>query len=227
MRFLVALAGALIITLGVFLFMQSLIKSTDRAERTPLVFADVAVMREPEPADEPEPEEEQPPEVQEQPVMEPLTTLAVTPPTPTVTQKLEMPALEFAAGDIDVSAVGDRWSVPLGAAGLDLEGGADAQGFVEVVPFNTRRPNVPLEAWENKVNGWVLVAFSVTPDGNTRDIRVLDARPRGVFEEKVIAAVDDWQYNVRFTGKRTGNVVLTQKLEIQWEDYPRNMPNVD
>ena len=58
-------------------------------------------------------------------------------------------------------------------------------------------------------------------------MRVLDAKPRGVFEEKVIAAVEDWTYRVNFHGKATGNVVLTQKVEVLWEKYPQNIPNVD
>ena len=106
-------------------------------------------------------------------------------------------------------------------------GGQDGRGFVEVVPFNTRRPNVPDAAWQNKIDGWVLVAFSVTPQGRTRDVRVLDARPRGVFEEKVVAAVEDWTYRVNFYGEVTGKMVLTQKVEVQWKNYPQNLPNVD
>ena len=97
-----------------------------------------------------------------------------------------------------------------------------------MIPFNTRQPNVPDVAWQNKISGWVLVAFNVTPDGNTRNIRVLDAKPRGVFEEKVVAAVDDWTYRVTFSGEAAaGNIVLTQKIEVSWESYPQNMPNVD
>lgn len=103
----------------------------------------------------------------------------------------------------------------------------DARGFVEVVPYNTRKPNVPEVAWQNKISGWVLVAFTITPDGRTRDVRVLDARPRGVFEEKVIAAVEDWQYSVSFRGRERSNLVLTQRVEVRWQDYPRNLPNVD
>ena len=38
-------------------------------------------------------------------------------------------------------------------------GGEDAQGYIEVIPFDTRKPNVPDVAWENKISGWVLVEF--------------------------------------------------------------------
>ncbi len=96
-----------------------------------------------------------------------------------------------------------------------------------MVPYNTRKPNVPDVAWQNKISGWVLVAFSVTPSGSTRNVRVLDARPRGVFEEKVIAAVEDWQYSINFSGRNTADVVLTQRVDVRWQDYPKNLPNVD
>ena len=98
---------------------------------------------------------------------------------------------------------------------------------MEVVPYDTRRPNVPEVAWRNRIDGWVLVAFSVTPEGRTKDVRVLDANPRGVFEDKVIAAVRDWQYQIRFKGKQRGDLVLTQRVEVSWKNYPYNLPHVD
>src|SRR5690606_8911056 len=126
------------------------------------------------------------------------------------------------------AASGDSWRAPMGAGGVAVgTPGGDAQGYIEVVPFDTRRPNVPTVAWENKIDGWVLVAFAVTPAGRTRDVRVLDASPRGVFEEKVIAAVEDWTYRVSFSGQVTGSIVLTQKVEVHWKNYPQNLPNVD
>ena len=73
----------------------------------------------------------------------------------------------------------------------------------------------------------MLVAFTVTPRGETQNVRVLDANPRGVFEEKVISAVEDWQYSVSFSRKSASNVVLTQRVEVRWQDYPNNLPNVD
>lgn len=118
----------------------------------------------------------------------------------------------------------------MGAGGVKLgggDGGEDAYGYIEVIPFDTRKPNVPEVAWQNKISGWVMVAFKVTPQGSTRDVRVLDARPRGVFEEKVVAAVADWRYKVNFGNQSIDGVVLTQKVDVLWENYPQNLPNVD
>jgi protein TonB len=226
MRFLPALLGALLITVAVFLFMQSLIRSQQPEDMALLVHTHVEVVR-PEPEEEePEPEDDMPEEPKEEPVME---SLEVAPPKPEPAAELEIAALDLAVGDIDVKAVGDHWSAPMGTGVVNMGGGGgeDAHGFIEVIPFDTRKPNVPEVAWQNKISGWVLVAFNVTPQGGTRNVRVLDARPRGVFEEKVVAAVQDWRYTVNFHGKTSTNVVLTQKVDVLWQNYPNNLPNVD
>ncbi len=109
-----------------------------------------------------------------------------------------------------------------------IEGtGNNAQAYVEVVPIGTRMPNVPELAWKNKINGWVLVAFNVRQSGRTENIRVLDASPRGVFEEKVVAAVEDWLYSVKYFGELDGEIILTQKVEVEWRNYPNNFLSLD
>ena len=225
MRFIPAFLGALLVTIAVFLFMQGLIAGRQPAEEQLVLRPPVEIIERREEQAE-ETEEEIEPQEQPEPAMEELQ-LAPLSPQPSI--ELEVPVLEMASGDLDIAAVGEQWSAPLGKGGggfLDGQG-IGAEGFVEVVPYTTRKPNVPELAWKNKVNGWVLVAFNVMPDGDTRNVRVLDASPRGVFEEKVIAAVSDWKYSVRFRGEVEGDIVMTQKIEVKWKDFPMNIPNVD
>ncbi|MEM8564086.1 MAG: TonB family protein [Pseudomonadota bacterium] len=228
-RYGVAILGALVITVAVFLFMQNLIKSRQQQSLLLPVYSQVEILRDmPEEEQEPEPEEVEPEEPLEEPLMD---ALEIAPPTPEPVLEIEVAALDLALGDIKIQSVGDRWRGPIarrvGAVSLSGGDGEDAQGFIEVIPFDTRRPNVPDVAYENRISGWVLVAFQVSADGTTRDVQVLDANPRGVFEEKVVAAVSDWRYRVNFYGGATGAVVLTQKVEVNWENYPQNLPNVD
>ena len=223
LRVLPASLGALLVTLAVFLFMQGLI-AAGQQEAIPLaVFENVEILR-PEPAQEEATDPDQP--RQESPQEQPLLASLAAPAPPSASAapqpRAEAPALNLATGNISIAAVGDSWTAPLGQGGVDIGGGG-----MEVVPYNTRKPNVPEVAWQNRISGWVLVAFTVTPDGHTRDVRVLDARPRGVFEEKVIAAVQDWQYTLSFRTREQSNLVLTQRVEVRWQDYPRNLPNVD
>jgi hypothetical protein len=42
-----------------------------------------------------------------------------------------------------------------------------------------------------------------------------------------MAAVADWSYQVSFSGELKGDVILTQKVEVHWQNYPQNLPNVD
>ncbi len=243
MRMIPALLGALLITLAVFLFMHSLIQRGPDEDMQLEVYRDVQIAHTEQEPVAPPPREQTPtaqPTTAQEPTMEPLAITAVAPnasgPVAEPATALEIPVLDLGAGDIEIAGLGDRWgsgvgggwSAPLGAAGVDVaNGGTDAQGYIEVVPNDTRRPNVPLVAWENKIDGWVLVAFSVTPQGRTREVRVLDASPRGVFEEAVIAAVSDWTYQLSFSGEVRGDVVLTQKVAVLWTNYPQNLPNVD
>ncbi len=236
MRFLLSLLGGLLVSVAVFLFMQNLIKSRQQQDIVLPLHSVVEILREEPPQPEPEPQEQpEPEELPQEPLMESLAeSLSAAPSTPQPAADIETPALDLAMGEIRIQAAGERWHGPAGAGGSGLGavnlqggGGEDAQGFIEVVPYDTRRPNVPDVAYQNKVNGWVLVTFRVTDQGTTRDVRVLDANPRGVFEEKVVAAVSDWRYKVNFYGGATGSVALTQKVEVRWENYPQNMPNVD
>ena len=221
----VAFAGGLLVALGLFLFMQTLIRpDRDDDIRLP-VYEDVRVLRE-----EPEQQLEEPDLEPEQAKPEPQSELPPLPAPTVVPQSpadLALPEMETTVLQLDIP-VGNTWSAPLASGGIGLESsGEDGRRYVEVVPYNTRRPNVPEAAWHNRINGWVLVAFSVTPDGKTRDIRVLDANPRGVFEEKVVAAVRDWRYRVSIKREFGGDVVLTQKVDVRWENFPQNLPNVD
>ena len=139
---------------------------------------------------------------------------------------LELPALDLGVGDINIQAVGDRVGVrPWGQTGVSSSQVVvvDAQGFVEVRPV--QYPAGPMyRKWpgRTKLSGWVLVAFSVTPQGNTRNVRVLDARPRGVFEEKVVVRGSGLAITGSASQARVKSpmCMLTQKVEVLWEILP-------
>jgi protein TonB len=224
MRFIAAFAAAVMITAALFMFMQKLIENRQNSELTLSVFEPIEIIkpRQISPQVEPPPPEQQ----KTEPVMDELQIPALLP-QPAV--DLEIPSLDLAPGDLNIQAGLGRWNTPLAANAVNiLEGqGLASDAYVEVVPIGTRTPNVPELAWKNKINGWVLVAFNVLPNGLTDNIRVLDASPRGVFEEKVIAAVEDWIYSVHYFGDLKGEIILTQKVEVKWKAYPNNLSEMD
>ena len=151
-------------------------------------------------------------------VSAPIQAQAV--PSPDVA--MQAPSLQdFAAS---IPGPQSNWSVPV--SGDAFAEGEKGKGYIEVIPLATRRPNIPERAWRHKIDGWVRVAFRLTPEGRTADVRVLDAHPGGVFEDNVVRAVEDWLYDMRDL-KVKGDLILTQKIELFWRDYPDNSPYLD
>jgi TonB family protein len=56
-------------------------------------------------------------------------------------------------------------------------------------------PPVPFEAHANKISGSVLVKFVVTKEGKAKDIKIIKASPKGLFEAAATQAVEQSRFN--------------------------------
>ena len=56
-------------------------------------------------------------------------------------------------------------------------------------------PDYPTAALNGKISGVVTVEFTVGSNGETRDVRVTDASPPGVFDKSATTAVKRWRYD--------------------------------
>lgn len=244
LRYSSAALSGLLMTAAIFTLMYTLVGSgpVQRVEDT--LFTPVNIYEAPpESTPEPEVEPEPLPETQTTPTVEPsLAPLSVNAPSPTPVLKVAGPpvmSFEPSLNDIALasgsgSAFGegamsggdaDTWTPPGDNSLAKKIAEAEAKGkagFREVLPRATRQPNIPEYAWKNKIDGWVLVAFTVNSFGNVENVRVLDANPKGVFEENVIASVKHWVYSPADIGGKKVKVQLTQKIELFWKDYPNN-----
>ncbi|MCW8128603.1 energy transducer TonB [Microbulbifer halophilus] len=45
------------------------------------------------------------------------------------------------------------------------------------------KPNYPIEALRNCIEGWVEFELTVMPDGSMKNVRVVGSHPAGIFEE--------------------------------------------
>lgn len=216
LRHLLLLALALLITLAIFIFMQRLI-NTDGEAIDQVELAGFVELYKPPPSQEPETEVE--PEQEDtniEPQMQSVTSEAAD---NQPKFDVDIPTLDSGSLAMSVGSAGAGWSAPLANSDGLLEIGEDSKGYVEIVPYATRQPSIPELAWKNKTSGWVLVVFNVARDGRTKNIRILDANPRGVFEESVVSAVEKWRYAVGKLKNYQGDMVLTQRLELNWQDY--------
>jgi len=55
-------------------------------------------------------------------------------------------------------------------------------------------PEYPRRSRLGRVSGWVTVRFTITTDGSTRNLEVVEAEPRGRFEDAAIAAIGRWRF---------------------------------
>ncbi len=240
LRYPVAIAASLVVTACIFVFMHKLISGSPLQVDTDNIVTSINIYQPPE--DKPPPPPETQPDAAPAPTAEPtMAPLSVSAPAPSPQLKAGGPpipsfapafddvSLTSGSGDILGSGFGDgnasSWSPPgddklaKKIAEADKKG---AEGYREVVPYGTRQPNIPDYAWKNKIDGWVLVTFAVNTRGHVENVRVLDANPRGVFDQNVIDAVQDWIYDPADFGGRKVKVQLTQRIELHWQDYPNN-----
>lgn len=137
--------------------------------------------------------------------------------------QIEVPDLSIHMASDQLQRAQQNWVQPSANAGglgasVDYVGERDT-GKREIVPYATSQPHIPKIAWDNKINGWVLVAFTVTNKGVVQDVSIMDASPRGIFEPYAISAVEGWRYS-EFKGPSR---YLSQKIEFLWENYPYNL----
>jgi TonB family protein len=85
--------------------------------------------------------------------------------------------------------------VPI-AAGVLRGAPAMAQDDRDVVPLVRIAPDYPPEAVQQRLEGHVILEFTITAEGTTKDITVAESSSP-IFEEAAINAVSRWRYSPR------------------------------
>lgn len=176
-RWLISLCLAAGITLALFYFMQALIATGQQMDQqrnvTRIVDAtmpdvEMEVQRE---VEEPEPMEdmEQPPPDQQD-------------------REFDMDGGMDLGISRDAVDVGN--SVDVGMAGIGATDG-------EMLPLVNVTPTYPTRAAQRGIEGWCQVEFTVTPEGNVEDVRVVDAEPQGIFDRSSIRAAQRFRFQPR------------------------------
>jgi protein TonB len=64
----------------------------------------------------------------------------------------------------------------------------------ELVVVKTVPPRYPPRAQTRNVSGWVDVYFTVTPDGETANIEIVNSEPELTFDRAAVRAVEQWTF---------------------------------
>lgn len=85
-------------------------------------------------------------------------------------------------------------------------------GSGSLVPFLRVPPSYPGYALSHSIEGYVDLAFTVTAAGKTADIRVIGAKPTGIFERAATKAVEQWKYRPRMID---GQAIATRDVRTR------------
>ncbi len=93
-------------------------------------------------------------------------------------------------------------------------GGSDR----DTMPLVRINPDYPPRAQSRGIEGWVMIEFTITAAGTVRDARVIDASPKGYFEEAALKAIARWRYNPKVQeGVAVERVGLRIRLSFNME----------
>ena len=74
------------------------------------------------------------------------------------------------------------------------------EGDGEYLPIYRVPPQYPRQALFDRTEGWVVVEFTIDTQGQVKDARVVDSKPRGVFDQAALDAVKRFRFKPRSLG---------------------------
>lgn len=80
----------------------------------------------------------------------------------------------------------------------------------DAVLLKAEQARYPTSALRAGLSGWVMVGFTITADGGTKDVHVIDAQPRHVFDRAAMEAIDRYRFK---PAMRDGNPVESKSQQ--------------
>jgi protein TonB len=203
MRFALSSVLGVGVALALFLLMHTLIsgdrnKNRDREDSVRLDFIqvdqdEIENIRKRTPPPKPEPPEKPPPP--------PKITVDAADRPQQAMPDMQMPRIDLALGAGAGPYLGN-WSA----------GDPNSEG--DVIPIVRIEPQFPREALVKGIEGWVIVEFTIEPDGTVSDPRVVEAEPRRIFDRNAIRAIYKWKFKPRIVDGQPVARRATQRLDF-------------
>ncbi|USD67016.1 energy transducer TonB [Vibrio sp. SCSIO 43136] len=88
----------------------------------------------------------------------------------------------------------------------------------QAMPLYRVEPNYPQKALKRGAEGYVVMSFTIDPQGRPVDIEIIEANPRRLFEREARKALARWKYQAKvMDGKAVAQPGQTVKLEFKIE----------
>jgi len=133
-------------------------------------------------------------------------------------QKAELAAAqEKAQQPRTTPSAGQQASATPGAANTTAATGADSAGgqTTSAVLLKAVGARYPTAAMRARQQGWVVVSFTVDPDGGTSDVKVIEAQPRRVFDRAAMDAVERYKFTPAMKDGVAVSSTKQQRIEFK------------
>jgi protein TonB len=197
-RFLVSILLGAAVTFGLFAFMAFLVSSGDRSKEEPLENIIVEVNTTP-----PKSAAQQRQRVPPPPPPPPKAPPKQQAPEPEASNdtsglNFNMPGVQIAGASAGLSAPG---------AGIGRDG--DATPIVRI------EPKYPIQAARDGKEGYVILSFTINEVGGVEDVKVIEAKPKRLFDKEARRALKKWKYKPKVVdGKAQRRPGLTVQLDF-------------
>ncbi|MFA5630807.1 MAG: energy transducer TonB [Porticoccaceae bacterium] len=128
----------------------------------------------------------------------------------------EVPKIQMSTASVDsnVAQLAPRLDARGAMSKMSLSAGSDR----DTIPLVRVPPDYPMRALNRGIEGWVVVQFTITGTGSVKDAIVIDAKPKGMFDEAAIKAILRYRYNPKIEdGVPVERVGVRQKIVFALE----------
>lgn len=85
----------------------------------------------------------------------------------------------------------------------------------EVIPLVRIQPQYPPQAARRNLSGYVIVEFTINPDGTVNKAKVVDASPKNVFDAAALQAIRRWKFKPKLVDGKAVVQFASQKFNFQ------------
>jgi len=115
----------------------------------------------------------------------------------------------------------DKIEVAVAGSGMYMgPPGGGNMGDGEAIPMVIIQPRYPRKAAMEGIEGWVKFKFTISPDGSPKNVELIDAQPRRIFERDARRAIYKWKFKPNVVdGKAVEqhNMVYTMQFQLAAE----------